>query len=389
VEVVRYSTTGMRRVVLAIATAVVGGAFLLGYGLSRGDRATAPMRVATVVDQVREALEARYYRPVPPRVLRLGSVEAMLSALGDPYTEYLPHADYELLEQELAGSYVGIGISVAPGRSGLLVVATRPGPARAAGIRAGDTIVRIGSEPALRLGLTQALTRIGGPSGTRVRLELMRAGQVRWVSVPRRQMLAQNVQGRLVAFAGRSWADVKISAFAKGTAAALRRTVERLQRLGAAGFVLDLRDDPGGLLTEAVSVASLFLRRGVVVTLRGAHEVRTVYRARGDVVTSLPLVVLVGRATASSAEVVAAALHDHQRATIVGERTYGKALVQSIDPLGDGGALELTVAHYYTASGADISGIGVVPDVRAVDRPRTPVDEALAVGLQLLARPTS
>ncbi len=379
----------MRRLVLPMAATLVAGAFLLGYGLSRGDRATTPVALPTVVDQVREALQARYYRPVPPRLLRLGSVEAMLSALADPYTEYLPHADYELLEQEIAGSYVGIGVSVVPGPSGLVVLATRPGPARVAGIRAGDTIVRIGSAPAVRLGLTQAMTRIGGPLGTRVQLELLRAGQVRWVSVPREQMEAQNVQGRLVTFAGRRWADVKVSAFAKGTAARLRGTVRRLQRRGAAGVVLDLRDDPGGLLKEAVSVASLFVDHGVVVTLRGAHQPPTVYRAHGDVATTLPLVVLVDRSTASSAEVVAAALHDHRRATIVGERTYGKALVQSIDPLGDGGALELTVAHYYTASGADISGIGVVPDVRAVDGPRTPMDEALATGLQVLARPTS
>jgi carboxyl-terminal processing protease len=385
----RYSTAGMRRLVLPMAASLVAGAFLLGYGVSRGDRATTPVRLPTVVDQVREALQARYYRPVPPRVLRLGSVDAMLAALADPYTEYLPEADYALLEQELAGSYVGIGVSVVPGRSGLVVSATRPGPARAAGIRVGDTIVRIGSEPAARLGVTQALTRIGGPRGTRVRLEVLREGKVRWMSVPREQMRTQNVQGRLLTVAGRHWADVKVSAFAKGTTSMLLRTVRRLQHLGASGFVLDLREDPGGLLKEAVSVASLFLDRGVVVTLRGAHQPRTVYRAQGGVATSLPLVVLVDHSTASSAEVVAASLRDHHRAAIVGAPTYGKALVQSIDPLGDGGALELTVAHYYTASGADISGTGVMPDVRAIDRVRTPTDEALVTALQLLARPTS
>jgi carboxyl-terminal processing protease len=379
----------MRRLVLPSAVLLVLGAFLLGYGVSRGDRATAPIGVPTVVAQVREALQASYYRSVSPRVLRLGSVGAMLSALGDPYTRYLPKADYDLLKEEIAGTYVGIGVSVVPNVSGLLVVGTRPGPARTAGIRIGDTILRIGSAATARLGLTQALTRIGGPRGTRVRLELLREGRVRWVSVPRERLRAQEVQGRLVSFAGRHWADVKVASFAKGTAAVLRRTLNALRRRGAVGAVLDLREDPGGLLKEAVSVASLFLSRGVVVTLRGAHRPPTTYRARGGVATGLPLVVLVDGATASSAEVVAAALHDNHRATIVGERTYGKALVQSLDPLGDGGALELTVAHYYTASGRDISGIGIVPDVRAADRPRTPVDEALATGLQALARPTS
>ncbi len=133
----------------------------------------------------------------------------------------------------------------------------------------------------------------------------------------------------------------------------------------------------------------MFLDRGVVVSLQGAHTPSSVYRAVGGEMTRLPLVVLVDRATASSAEVVAAALRDNRRALVVGERTYGKALVQSIDPLGNGAALELTVAHYYTPSGADISRVGIVPDVRAVDRPRTPADEALAAALQVLARPTS
>lgn len=379
----------MRRLVLLSAVGVVAGAFLLGYGLQRGDRATTPVGLPTVVDQVREALAGRYYRAVPARVLRLGSVDAMLSALDDPYTEYLPRSDYLQLQRELAGSYVGIGISVVPGRIGLSVVSTQPGPGRAAGIRVGDTIVRIGTESAAGLDAVRAVTRIVGPRGTRVRLELVRADRTRWVSVPREVMRAQDVEGRLVPFAGRRWGDVKVSAFGSGVARSLREELDGLHRQGAAGIVLDLRDDPGGLLAQAVSVASLFIDHGVVVSLRGAHRPPAVLRARAGLAMNLPVVVLVDRWTASSAEVVAAALRDHDRATIVGERTYGKALVQSLDPLDDGGALELSVAHYYTASGADISGVGIVPEVHAVDRPATPVDEALATALQVLARPTS
>jgi carboxyl-terminal processing protease len=379
----------MRRLALLSAAVLVAGAFFVGYDYSRGPRTAAPAGIAPVVDQVREALALRYYRDVPPRVLKLGSVDAMISALGDPYTEYLPHADYELLQRELAGTYVGIGISVLPGRSGLVVDAIHPGPALTAGIRVGDTIVRIGTSPVLGLDAVQALTRIAGPRGSSVRLELLRQGRVRWVSVPREQLRNDDVQGRIVAFAGRRWGDVRVAAFASGTSAALRRELERLQWAGASGVVLDLRDNPGGFLTQAVSVTSLFLQRGVVVTLRGAHRPTAVYRARGGAVTRLPLVVLVDRGTASSAEVVAAALRDHHRALVVGQRTYGKALVQSIDPLGNGGALELTVAHYFTASGADISGVGIVPDMLAVDRPQTPQDEALATALQVLAQPTS
>lgn len=384
----RYSASQMRRLMVLPAAVLLAGAFLLGYGLPRGDRAASPVRAATVVDEVREALASGYYRPVSPRVLRLGSVDAMLAALGDPYTAYLPRADYALLRQEAAGSYVGIGVSVVPARAGLLVVATRPGPARAAGIRVGDTILRIAGADARR-GATEALARITRTHARRIRLELLRAGRVLRVSVAREHLRVRDVQARLLSYAGRRWGHVRLARFDTGAARSLRREIELLERRGAAGLVLDLRDDPGGLLDEAVGVASLFLDRGVVVSLRGAHRPPTVYRASGEAVSRLPLVVLVDRSTASSAEIVAAALRDHHRAAIVGERTYGKALVQTIDPLGDGGALALTVAHYYTASGTDISGVGVAPDVRAVDRLRTPTDEALTAALQTLARPTS
>jgi len=379
----------MRRFTLVSAGVLAAGAFLLGYGLSRGDRATAPVSVPTVVDQVREALAARYYRSIPPQVLRLGSVGEMLSALGDPYTEYLPHDDYALLRDETSGSYAGIGVGVVAGRSGLVVVSMRPGPALAAGLRVGDTIVRIGDASAARLAPAQALARVAGPAGTTVRLEFVRQGRVHWLSVPRADLGAADVTGRLIAYAGRRWGELRVGRFAEGTARMLRREVQRLQRHGAAGFVLDLRGNPGGVLEEGVRVASLFLDGGEVVVLRGAHLPEQTFRANRGVVTRLPVTVLVDRATASSAEVVAAALRDDHRAEIVGRRTYGKALVQSVDPLGDGGALELTVAHYYTPAGADISGVGIRPDVAAADRPGTRDDEALAAALQTLARPAS
>ena len=148
------------------------------------------------------------------------------------------------------------------------------------------------------------------------------------------------------------------------------------------GFVLDLRGNPGGVFDQAVGVSALFLNRGVIVTLVGAHSGRHVYTA-GRGATTLPLVVLVDRETASAAEIVAAALQDNRRAVIVGENTYGKALVQSIRPLGNGAALRLTTAHYYTPKGTDISLHGVTPDLHAVDNPSTRTDEALQAALQL------
>jgi carboxyl-terminal processing protease len=197
------------------------------------------------------------------------------------------------------------------------------------------------------------------------------------------------VDSSLLTYAGRRWGDLRLTTFRAGASAALRRQIRALERRGATGVVLDLRQNPGGLLREAVAVSSLFLDRGIVVSLAGAHNPREVYRAGGGAATRIPLVVLVDRFSASSAEIVAAALQDNRRATLVGERTFGKALVQSIDPLDNGAALEITIARYTTPAGRDISGVGVVPAIHAVDNPRTARDEALETALRVLARPTS
>ena len=380
----------MRRTLIVLGAALVlSGPFVLGYRLSAGSRATTPVAIPSVVDEVRSALAARYYRPVPDRVLQLDSVGQIISALRDPYTAYLTPPDYRLVREETASTYTGIGVSVLPSRQGYVVVALRPGPAQRAGVRVGDTIVRIGDTAAGRLSMSHALTRILGPRGTTVRLVLMRGRHTLDFRIRRELVQAPVVQARLLSYAGERWGDVRLSSFRLGAAVVLGRELRRLRRQGAHGFVLDLRQDPGGLLDQAVAVSSLFLDRGVVVSLAGRHEPREVLRAVGALATRLPLVVLVDRFSASSSEIVAAALRDHHRATIVGERTFGKALVQSIDPLHNGAALELTIARYYTPSGADISNVGVAPQIHAVDNERTRPDEALATALHVLARPAS
>jgi carboxyl-terminal processing protease len=251
-------------------------------------------------------------------------------------------------------------------------------------MQVGDTIVRIGRLPAKRMSMSSALSKILGPRGTTVRLGVARGGRTFDLRVRRETIDAPVVDARLLSYAGGRWGDLRLSGFRSGAAMVLNRELRRLERLGAQGFVLDLRQNPGGLLDQAVAVASLFLDHGIVVSLVSRHEPRAVFRAVGGVATRLPLVVLVDHLSASSSEIVAAALRDHHRAAVVGERTYGKALVQSIDPLGGGAALELTIARYYTPSGQDISNVGIAPQIHAVDNPRTATDEALAAALRVL-----
>lgn len=381
----------MRRPLILLAVGLaLAGPFVVGYEMSRSSRATTPVAISPLVDRVREALAAQYYRPIPTAVLQLHSVDEIISALGDPYTAYLAPADYELVRQETASTFSGIGISMLPTTHGFVVVSIRTGPAQQAGVRVGDTIVRIGNVTAAKLSMAQALARILGPRGTTVHLALTRLGHQRLdLHIRRAIVQAPVVQARLLSYAGKRWGVVHLAAFRVGAAVVLGRELRALDRQGAQGFVLDLRQNPGGLLDQAVAVSSLFLDRGVVVSLTGAHQPREVFRAIGGAVTQKPLVVLVDRYSASSSEIVAAALRDNRRAVLVGERTFGKALVQSIEPLEDGAALELTIARYTTPAGTNISGVGVKPQIRAVDNPRTPQDEALVAALRVLARPTS
>lgn len=377
-----------RALILPAAVVLLAGPFAAGYLLSRPDRATAPVAM-TPVDEVRDALAARYYRPVSAGVLKLGSVDAMLSALDDPYTAYLDAPSYRLVQHDTAASYSGIGVEVLPSSQGLVVVHVQPGPAARAGVQKGDVILRIGGASVAGIDAAKALEKVVGPAGGKVELVLERNGHAVTLDVRRGIVHAPTVEGRMVVFAGQRWGVIQLASFRSGAAKLVKQQIERLQGKGARGFVLDLRGDPGGLLSQAVAVSSLFLDGGVVVSLSGAHYVHEVFHAARHPITQRPLVVLVDHYTASSAEIVAAALSQRGRAIVVGQRTFGKGVVQTVDPLGNGAALILTVARYFTPDGKPIDHVGVVPQLDAVDDPSTPQDEALVTALRTLAQPAS
>lgn len=378
-----------RTLILPAAVVVLAGPFVAGYLLSRPDVASTPLAVPTAVDQVREALAARYYRPVSAGVLRLASVNAMLSALRDPYTAYLSPLSYKLVEHDTAASYSGIGVEVLPTERGLVVVSVQNGPAKRAGVERGDVITEIGGRSVIGLDAAMALDRVVSAPGGVINLLVDRQGVMQRVEVRRGVVDAPTVQAHLVLYAGSRWGDIRLASFRAGAAREVKQAVQRLTAKGAAGFVLDLRGDPGGLFTQALAVSSLFLDGGPIVSLSGAHFVHEDFRATRGEATKLPLVVLVDRYTASSAEIVAAALEERGRALVVGERTFGKGVVQAVDPLDNGAALVITVASYFTPDGENISHVGVTPELYAVDDPATTRDEALLVALRTLARPAS
>ena len=365
---------------MAAITAALVGAFAVGLSLTH--RGTQSAGADTVLASVRAELLQSYYRPVPANVLRQPSVSAMLRALNDPYTEYLDPTQFRLLRRETRSSYPGIGVGLLPGLGGLVVMRTKPGPAERAGIRRGDVIVSIDGYATSGATFEESVHRILGPEGSSVRLVVRRDGVEFSRDVVRARISAPAVHSRLLAAQKLRVGYVRVDAFRLGAAAVLRLALAKLRRSNVAGIVLDLRGNPGGVFDQAVAVSSLFLDHGVIVTLVGAHS-RHTYSAQGGRMLRLPLVVLVDRDSASSAEIVAAALHDNRRAVLVGEHTFGKGVVQTLRPLPNGAALRLTTARYLTPTGQDINLRGVYPDLHAVDNPGTKTDEALQAALQL------
>jgi carboxyl-terminal processing protease len=351
-------------------------------------RAADEPRTPRAIDEVRQALANSYYRPVGRDVLGEPTVAALLRELGDPNTDYLTAPEYDALKNRTARSYSGVGLTVEPSRAGLVVTSALNGPARAAGVRRGDIIVRIEGRPAGKLTFEQALNLIKGEKGTVVHLTLKRPhkGELHF-TVVRQEITLPSLRTRMVRFHGTKLGYMRLISFPDSTAERLREAAAALVRRGAKGIVLDLRDNPGGLLTEAVRAVSVFLDEGVVCTIAGLHQDETVYEVTGSAVyPKLPLVLAVDGGSASAAEIVAAALQDHGRAVVVGRHTYGKASVQSIRPLSGGTALKLTTAMYRTPAGRDLTGHGVRPKIHISDDPLTRVDEVLRVAQTALLK---
>jgi carboxyl-terminal processing protease len=389
----RRRWTGIGSIVLLLAGAFLAGLFLDVTSSTDAQRGpVAPRaRPPAVIDEIRHELSTGYYRSVDSEVLARRSVAGMVKALADPYTEYLTPEAYSALQNATERSYSGVGLTVGPSDDGLVVTAALRGPARDAGIRRGDVIVSIDGVSADKVAFERSLFLIKGEEGTSVQLTVKRptVGKLRF-TVVRQELPVLTVKSRLLSSKGTRLGYVRLLSFPESTTEDLRRRTARLVRRGATGIVLDLRDNPGGLLLEAIQSVSLFLVEGVVCTTEGEHQERRVFKVSAPTpFPDIPLVVLVNRGSASASEIVAAGLGENGRAVVIGTRTYGKAAVQSLRELSNGAALKLTTATYATPKGRNLHRHGFRPGLRAVDDPATLVDEALRAAQRTLLKQLS
>lgn len=361
-----------------------------------------PLRDAFVGDdetqlmqQALDTIDEIYYRRVDRGRLVDRGIEGAVASLRDQFSHYFDPQTYRRFEHATNPSFSGIGVTVRPQRDGgeLTIESVIPDtPAARAGLRRGDRIVAVDGRALAGRPSSASIALIKGEPGTEVGLTIARDGRRLHERIERARVTQPVVAARLTSRDGERWGVVRFTGFTEGSAAQLRAAVERTLRRGADGIVLDLRGNGGGLLNEAVDAASIFLADGTIVSTDGRSRARHVYTATGGAIRrSVPVVVLVDRGTASSAEIVTGALQDRHRAEVVGTNTYGKGVFQEIRELPNGGALDLTVGQYFLPSGRNIGGRGVsegdgiAPDVRARDDVRTRRDEALDAALATLA----
>jgi carboxyl-terminal processing protease len=338
----------------------------------------------SVYEEALDTIERDYYRKVDRDDLLNRSLEQAVRSLDDRFSNYFAPRDYQDFQEATEGRFEGVGMTVEAIRRGLRVLTVyENSPAARGGLKPGDVITEVDGDSIAGASSEESTTRIKGPAGTPVKLTVRSDGRERVLTLRRAEVEIPVVASRM----RRGIAHVRLASFTSGAHGAVEEAVRDLLDKGAEGVVLDLRDNGGGLLNEAVLVSSIFVPDGEIVTTKGRSRPTRVYEASGGAIDAkVPVVVLVNGHSASASEIVTGALQDRDRAKVVGEETFGKGVFQEIEPLSNGGALDITVGEYFLPSGRNLGGEGVEPDVVARDDPDTPRrDEALQAALREVA----
>ena len=298
------------------------------------------------------------------------AIRGMLASLDDPYTRFLDPKEFKEMQIDTSGELMGVGIQLSLDKDTkeLIVVSPIEGtPASRAGVQPKDVIVSIDGASTKGMTTEDAVKLIRGPEGTDVVLGLRRQGQVLNVPLKRARIEIHAVKSTLnTAPSGRKVGYIRLKQFNANASREMREAIKNLESQGAEGYVLDLRSNPGGLLEASVDIARQWLNEGTIVSTRTREGIRDVRRATGNAITDKPLVVLIDQGSASASEILSGALQDNARAQLVGQKTFGKGLVQAVRGLADGSGLTVTIAKYLTPKGTDIHKNGIKPDIEAV-----------------------
>jgi len=326
------------------------------------------LKLLEVFGEVFEKARRGYVEEVSDKELIESAINGMLSGL-DPHSAYLNKENYEEMQVQTSGEFGGLGIEVTQ-KNGMIYIVSPidDTPAYKAGVKAGDYISHLDGESVIGLSLSDAVKKMRGKKGTKITIKIIREGvdEAFDVEITRDIIQIQTVKARL-------YEDVlyaRVSSFSGNTSKDLEKIFhKKLKSFGdiseLKGVVLDLRNNPGGLLNEAVGISDLFLDNGEIVSIGGRdkNSARSFFAKKGDIAQNLPVVVMVNGGSASASEIVAGALQDHGRAVVIGTKSFGKGSVQTIIPTENGGAIRLTTARYYTASGRSIQAKGITPDI--------------------------
>jgi len=368
----------VRAILVVVIGIVMGLSLSIGGGLLGGNEAPASKEMAweqaQLFAEVLERVKRDYVEPVDDSVLLESAIRGMVSDL-DAHSQYLDASEYRDIRISTTGSYTGVGIEITEVDGTIRVITPVAGsPAALSGIRSGDEIIAVDGIAVESTRLQDTLGRLRGHAGSKVTITVLRDTMVIDHEMRRQVIRVASVHKEMLST---SFGYVRVSQFRENTARELASAVDALQEANGGlldGLVIDLRNNPGGVLDSAVDVSDLFLDSGVIVTADGrALDSRFTRSAhRGDILDGAALIVLVNSGSASASEIVAGALQDHNRATIVGTPTFGKGLVQTVMPLSRGRAIKLTTSRYYTPSGDSIHEVGIAPDILIEDTPGFP-----------------
>jgi len=324
-----------------------------------------------LLNAIKDIIKRNYYKPeaVTATLLNIGAAHGMVDALPDPYSAYFDPEEYKEFLQSTAGNYSGIGVLVKENKDkqGIVIVRVFPGsPAEAVGLKSGDVIVKVNGEDIIGLPIEMVTPKIKGPTGTKVKITILRGDDLLDFEVQRQTIhIPAVLKDEWLNIGGHKVAYVDFSTmFFKGSSEEVAKVLKRYQDAGAEAIILDIRSNPGGLVPEVVNLLGYFVPGKHVLTIQGRVEKEEHNAKKHEWVVSVPVVLLINGYSASASEIFAANLKYYKKATLVGTRTYGKGTVQEIEPLGDAGAVKLTIAEYITAGGYHVEGKGVEPDIK-------------------------